>query len=82
MATSSLLFIGYRLEDITFGVIFQGDNRMLGDNRRSFSIGVQIPPFFEEKAITYLNQYIKNILDADICLTRLEEFVPNLREMK
>lgn len=79
LARSSLLFIGYRLEDITFRVIFQGVIRMLGDIRRPFSIAVQVPPLFEERAIAYLNQYTKNVFEANICLTNLEEFILTLR---
>ena len=80
LARSSLLFVGYRLEDITFRVIFQGVIRMLGDIRRPFSIAVQVPPLFEEKAMAYLNQYTKNVFDANICLTSLKGFVSTLRE--
>jgi hypothetical protein len=80
LAKTSLLFVGYRLEDITFRVIFQGVIRMLGDIQRPFRIAVQVPPRFEEKAIAYLNQYTRDVFESNICLTNLEDFISSLRD--
>jgi SIR2-like domain len=65
LAASFFLFVGYRLEDITFRVIVQGVMSVLGDIQRPKSMAVQLPPSFPMdkrlKVLIYLNSYIKNM---------------------
>lgn len=68
LATSSLLFIGYTLEDINFRTIFQGFltflDSIVGKNRKS-GIAVQLPPQISKKGQAkmqrYLEQYTRNL---------------------
>jgi hypothetical protein len=68
MATSSLLFVGYTIEDISFRTIFQGFltflDSMVGKNRKP-SVAVQIPPQISKKGLVkmqrYLEQYTRNL---------------------
>jgi hypothetical protein len=67
LATSSLLFVGYTLEDINFRTIFQGFLTFLdslGKNRKP-SIAVQLPPHISKKGQgkmqKYLEQYTRNM---------------------
>jgi hypothetical protein len=64
LATSSLLFIGYSLEEINFRIIFQCVlGLQVGDLRES-SLSVQLPPRLSEnkhkKALKYLREYIQD----------------------
>jgi len=64
LATSSLLFIGYSLEEINFRIIFQAVlGKQVGDMRET-SISVQFPPRLDQKkqkkALKYLREYIKD----------------------
>lgn len=63
LATSSLLFIGYTLEDINFRTIFQGFLSFLASLRgvyRKTSIAVQIPPGTSRKEQSGVQGYIEN----------------------
>jgi len=80
LAKSSLLFIGYRLEDITFRVIFQGVIRMLGDITRPFSVAVQLPTLLQGLAQAYLNSYTKNMFDINACWCDLDKFTIEFRK--
>ena len=64
LARSSLLFIGYSLEEINFRIIFQGVLGLQVGDLRETSISVQLPPRFSEnkqkKALKYLREYIKD----------------------
>jgi len=73
LATSSLLFIGYSLEDINFRAIFQGFLSFLSSISSEFrkpSIAVQIPPTISHreqiKIQKYLEQYTRNMFDVRI----------------
>ncbi len=80
LASTSLMFIGYRLEDITFRVIFQGVIRMLGEIPRPISIAVQLPPQLQQNAQSYLNVYTKNMFLVNVCWGKLDDFAKELRE--
>ena len=62
LATSSLLFIGYSLEEINFRIIFQAVLGLQVGDLRGTSISVQLPPRFSEnkqkKALKYLREYV------------------------
>ena len=62
IARSSLLFVGYTLEDINFRTIFQGFltfvDSMVGKNRKP-SIAVQIPPEISKKGQTKMQRYLE-----------------------
>jgi hypothetical protein len=83
LATSSFLFIGYRLEDIRFRVIFQGVMSLLGDIQRPKSMAVQlapsIPGVMREKLEAYLNAYIKNMFSLFAYWGDLNSFLLELR---
>ena len=69
---SSLLFIGYTLQDINFRSIFQGALSFLGRKSRKISVAVQIPPLImdnkKDKIVSYLNQYTKNMFEVQCIL--------------
>lgn len=64
LATSSLIFIGYSLEEINFRIIFQGVLGLQVGDLRETSISVQLPPRLsdnkQKKALKYLREYIKD----------------------
>jgi hypothetical protein len=84
LATSSFMFIGYRLEDITFRVIFQGVMSLLGNIQRPKSMAVQLPPTIpeekREKVNGYLNAYIKNMFSLYAYWGSLKSFSIELRD--
>jgi hypothetical protein len=84
LARTPLLFVGYRLEDISFRVIFQGVTSFLGVKRPNISVAVQLPPIFseekKEKAQEYLTQYTKNMFEINVYWGNTDEFVKELRE--
>lgn len=75
----SLLFVGYRLEDITFRVIFQGVIRILGEIQRPISIAVQLAPQLQQKAQSYLNRYTQNMFEVIVYWDSLDKFSIELR---
>ncbi|HSF50005.1 MAG TPA: SIR2 family protein, partial [Nitrososphaeraceae archaeon] len=64
LATSSLLFIGYSLEELNFRIIFQAVLGLQVGDLRETSISVQLPPRLsqnkQKKALKYLREYIKD----------------------
>jgi hypothetical protein len=64
LATSSLIFVGYNLEQLNFRIIFQSVLGLQVGDLRGTSISVQLPPLFSEnkqkKALRYLREYIKD----------------------
>jgi SIR2-like domain len=84
LAMTSLLFIGYSMEDINFRVIFQS---ILGTIKPPFqlpNIAVQLPPIFPEptrqKALEYMNDYTKNMFKVSIYWGDAIEFARELRK--
>jgi hypothetical protein len=84
LATSSLLFIGYSFEDITFRVIFQGVMSLLDVMGREISIAVQLPPQLtterKEEAERYLVQYTKDMYELHVYWGDSSKFVSELRQ--
>ena len=85
LATSSLLFIGYSLEDINFRGIFQGFLSFLSSLDRRFrrlSIAIQIPPnnynVKDTKMQKYLEQYTRNMFDVRVFWGNTSEFISEL----
>jgi SIR2-like domain/TIR domain len=85
LATSSLLFIGYSLEDINFRAIFQGFLSFLSSISSEFrkpSIAVQIPPTISHreqiKIQKYLEQYTRNMFDVRIYWGNTYDFIAEL----
>jgi hypothetical protein len=58
LSWTSLLFIGYNLEDITFRVIFQGIYILLNPGRDEMSFAVQPIPAFGPDANELVQQYL------------------------
>jgi hypothetical protein len=86
LPAKSFLFVGYRLEDITFRVIFQALMSFLGNiPRRYKNVAVQIPTSFPantlEKVQAYLDDYIKDMYFELIAYWgSLEDFFVELRQ--
>jgi hypothetical protein len=82
-AKTSLLFIGYSLNDINFRVIFQSIISILGPKLQFSSIAVQLPPNDEEdkkkKIMDYMNRYTKNMFKVNIHWGDAKEFVNELQ---
>jgi hypothetical protein len=81
---SSLLFIGYTLQDIDYRSIFQGALSFLGRKSRKISVAVQIPPVIDndkkEKVVNYLNQYTKNMFEVYAYWGDITNFIAEFRE--
>ncbi len=67
-ATSSLLFIGYKLADVNFRVLLRSIGGRFGNNQKRSGISVQLVSLEEiisekqkEKAQEYLNQYFQEL---------------------
>jgi hypothetical protein len=83
LAASSLLFIGYSLEDITFRVIFQGVISLLDAMEREISIAVQLPPHYikeREEAQQYLDQYTKDMFNLHVYWGDTGQFVAEIQQ--
>ena len=85
LATSSLLFVGYTLEDINFRTIFQGFLSYLNSMDRKYrklSIAIQIPPIISKKEQgklqKYLEQYTRNMFNIHLFWGNTYEFVTEL----
>ncbi len=85
LPANSFLFIGYRLEDITFRVIFQALMSFLGNvTRRYKNVTVQIPTSFPPNTLKvvqdYLNAYIEDMFFELIAIWgSLEDFFKEFR---
>ena len=81
LASSSLMFIGYNLEDINFRVIFQGFISLQTTNIRPTSISVHVPQGFNKKKakliMEYLSSYTQNFYDLNILWGNINEFILN-----
>ena len=80
---SSLLFVGYTLNDIDFRSIFQGALSFLGRKSRKISVAVQVPPLVnnnKDKVVNYLNQYTKSMFEVHAYWGNLTNFVAEFRE--
>ena len=84
LSTTTLLFIGYSLEDINFRVIFQYLMNSLGINLMSRSVAVLLPSgFTEEKkqqAQEYLDNYTKNMFKIAVYWGNALDFAAELRK--
>jgi hypothetical protein len=81
LATSSLMFIGYNLEDIR--AIFQGFITLQKTNLRPTNISVNVAHTFRQKKaqliIEYLSLYIQNLYDLNIFWGSINEFIKELQ---
>jgi hypothetical protein len=82
---STLLFVGYNLEDINFRAIFQGLLNFLGilsDEERKISIAVQIPPSISSKdqlkMQKYIDKYFTDVFQINVSWQNLSEFLIEL----
>jgi hypothetical protein len=87
VSTSSLLFIGYSLEDINFRSIFQGFLSFMSSISSEFrrpSIAVQIPPTISNKGQIklqkYLERYTLNMFDIRIYWGSTQDFISELEK--
>jgi hypothetical protein len=85
LAMTSLLFIGYSLEDINFRVIFQGIMSKIKSSFQFSSIAVQLPPTIspqkQGKALEYLDKYTKNMFKVNVYWIDASEFSRQLRKI-
>ena len=83
LAMTSLLFIGYSLDDISFRVIFQGVVSLQASMRKT-SIAVQFPPRIAynkpDQARKYLDQYTKDMFKVHVYWGDASEFSKELRQ--
>lgn len=83
LVTTSLLFIGYSLEDIDFRVIFQGILGRIKPPYQLPGISVQLEPIFSkklrEKALQYLNAYTRDMFKVSVYWGDATKFVEKLR---
>jgi len=85
LATSSLLFIGYSLEDISFRIIFRGIMNLLGMRFQLSNVAVLLPPFYikDDKTnhiLEYLDKYTKNMFKIHVYWGDASEFSAELRK--
>jgi SIR2-like domain/TIR domain len=85
LPNSSLLFLGYDLDDLNFRSIFQGALSFLktiGKSQNSIAV-IQIPQVEDEirkqRIVNYLKEYTQNLFDLVIYWGTLEEFVKELK---
>jgi hypothetical protein len=80
---ASLLFIGYRLADLNFRVIFRGLVGSMEGSLRRVNVGVQLPPGTPEQERTkvqdYLAQYFGS-LRVQVYWGTAKQFVAELRD--
>ncbi|MBA7686715.1 hypothetical protein ES703_95169 [subsurface metagenome] len=83
MAGASLLFIGYRLADLSFRVLFRGLVGSLEESLRRINVAVQLPPTDSEpeyqQVQDYLTKYFKNT-DVLVYWGTAKKFVTDLRD--
>jgi hypothetical protein len=82
---SSLLFIGYALQDLNFRTIFQGALSLLGRKPSGTSVAVQIPPTIDNDRkkniiLNYLNQYTKRIFEVYAYWGNVTSFIAEFRQ--
>jgi hypothetical protein len=84
LAATTLLFIGYSLDDINFRIIFQGIMGMIKSPFQLPSIAVQLPPSLTEekrvKALQYLDDYTKNMFKVRVYWGDAAQFAKELRK--
>ena len=83
LAGSSLLFLGYRLADWNFRVLFTGLVGSMESSLRRISVAVQLPPGGEghenESATKYLSDYF-NEIKVRVYWGTAREFLAELKE--
>ncbi|HXM49435.1 MAG TPA: SIR2 family protein [Pyrinomonadaceae bacterium] len=84
VTNSSLLFIGYRLADVNFRVLFRGLLNSLTKGLRSISLAVQLPPeevSENERANmqAYLDKYFRNV-EVKVYWGEADRFLAELHE--
>jgi hypothetical protein len=58
---STLLFIGYRLEDVSFLILFQGFIKLMSSlEPESFAVQVQLPPNIESEKKSTIQKYLND----------------------
>jgi hypothetical protein len=84
LSSTTLLFVGYRLEDINFRVIFQYLLDSLGIRFRSRSIAVLLPPGFavdkKMQAQQFMDKRAKSMFKTDVYWGDALEFSAELRK--
>jgi hypothetical protein len=85
LATSSLLFIGYSLEDINFRIIFRGIVNYLGARYQLASVGVLLSPSGivqdkQNEAQKYLERYTRKMFNIHVYWGTANEFSSELRK--
>jgi hypothetical protein len=83
MAGASLLFIGYRLADWDFRVLYRGVISSLEQSIQRLNVAVQLPPepskAERQKILDYLNEYFKQIR-VQVYWGEARDFVADLKE--
>ena len=83
---SSLLFIGYNLQDLNFRAIFQGALSFSRRKSRKISVAVQIPPSIsndkKQRVVKYLDDYTKNMFEVHAYWGNTADFVKEFRQRR
>jgi hypothetical protein len=85
LASTSLLFIGYSLQDINFRTIFRGIVNFLGSRFQLSSVAVLLPPTRssedkQDKARKYLDKYTEYMFKVHVYWGEASEFSAELRQ--
>ena len=83
ISTNCLLFLGYRLVDWNFRVIFRWLVLSLRRTQTRLKVAVQLSPAhdpqFAEQAQTYLTKYFHDVFDVVVFWGTANQFVSELR---
>jgi hypothetical protein len=83
ISANCLMFIGYRLADWNFRILFRWLVLSLGNSHKRLKVGVQLAPVNDERlaaaAEDYLNKYFHKIFEVYVYWGTAPEFVAELR---
>ena len=84
LSTSSIIFIGYSLEDLNFRIIFRSIIEYLGQRFQLSSVAVLLPPDREtengDQAQSYLERYARKMFNTKVYWGYADEFSVELRK--
>lgn len=85
LANSSLLFVGYNLQDIHFRSTFDGVLSMFGNINRELNVAVQLPPPLlsyneKDRAMRYLEAHARNVFNMHLYWGNISEFIRELHQ--
>lgn len=80
LASTSLMFIGYKLADSSFRVVHRGVIGTLAPGLRRLSVAVQLPPVDSDTVRAYLARYFINAMSVIVYWGDATEFARTLLE--